>query len=95
MCRSNDIIQLSLDERIEIIRFLKDKTAGCIPLVASGHVSDSYRKHIKEIKTIAATGVEAVVIITNIVAQKRDSNETWITNVELILERPPHDIQVV
>ena len=39
-CQSSEMFFLSLEERVELARFIKEKAAGRVPVVASGHISD-------------------------------------------------------
>ncbi|WP_168118924.1 dihydrodipicolinate synthase family protein [Paenibacillus sp. HB172176] len=89
MCRSSDMFQLTRDERIDVVRFVQEKTAGRVSVVASGHVSDSFEEQLKDIEAISEIGVDAVVLITNILAQAEDGEDVWKRNVETILERFP------
>ena len=40
-CQSSEIFFLSLEERIEVAKFVVERAAGRVPVVASGHISDS------------------------------------------------------
>nr|WP_275900650.1 dihydrodipicolinate synthase family protein [Paenibacillus periandrae] len=89
VCQSSDMVQLSLAERVEVARFVKEKAAGRVPVVASGHVSESFQQQLEEIKQISATGVDAFVLVTNRLAQEHEDDEVWKANAEKILAQFP------
>ncbi len=62
-CQSSEIFFLSLRERVEIASFVKRHAH--VPVIASGHVSEAFSQQLEELKAIAATGVDAVILITN------------------------------
>lgn len=91
VCQSSEMFSLSLDERIKIAVKVKEYAAGRVPVVASGHISDSIEGQIQELKKMAATGVDAVVLITNRMASSVESDDVWIANTARILDGLPAD----
>jgi 4-hydroxy-tetrahydrodipicolinate synthase len=89
VCRSSDMLQMSLDERIAVARFVKEKAAGRVPVVASGHISESFKQQLKEIELISATGIDAFVLNTNLLAQEHEDEQVWKRNAEKILSHLP------
>ena len=55
---------LSLEERVEITRFVVEKAAGRVAVVSSGHISDSLEDQAKELNEIAKAGPDAVIMLT-------------------------------
>ena len=49
VCQSSEMFFLSLDERIKLAKTVVEAAEGKIPVVASGHCSDSLDEQIKEI----------------------------------------------
>ena len=64
-CQSSEMFFLSLEERVKIASFVKERAAGRVPVVASGHISESLEDQAEELNAIAKTGVDAVIMITN------------------------------
>ena len=89
VCLSSEMYKLSLRERVELARFTVEKADGRVPVVASGHVSDSIPDQLEEIGAIAAAGVDAVVLVTNRLAGQEEDDEVWKRNCQLILDRYP------
>lgn len=62
-CQSSEIFFLSQKERVDIARFVKQHAH--VPVIASGHVSSAFSAQLEELKAVAATGVDALILITN------------------------------
>jgi 4-hydroxy-tetrahydrodipicolinate synthase len=43
VCQSSEMFQLSLEERVGIARFTKEKVNGRVPVIASGHIQTLLR----------------------------------------------------
>ena len=93
VCQSSEMFKLSLEERIGITAKVKEFASGRVPLIASGHISDSVEEQIQELKLVAETGVDAVIMITNRMAAEEESDEVWISNTQKILDALPSNIQ--
>ena len=61
-------------------------------VVASGHVSDSPDDQVRELNRIAATGVDAVILITNRMDIANTSDEAWIRDTQNLLDHLPADV---
>ena len=94
VCQSTEMFCLTLEERVGYARFVKEKAAGRVPVIASGHISDSFEDQAEELKAIAATGVDAVILITNRLARQDESDEVWMANLERLLAALPEDIKL-
>lgn len=87
VCQSSEMFYLSVEERVEIARFVV-KTAGSrVQVIASGHVSDSIDDQVNELQRIADTGVDAVVLVSNRLADVNDSDDLWKKNAESIINK--------
>jgi 4-hydroxy-tetrahydrodipicolinate synthase len=89
VCQSSEMFLLSLEERVELARFVKQETAGKIPVIASGHISDSETEQWREIERIAETGIDAFVLVSNRLAAEDESDDVWMRRAEAILRRFP------
>ncbi len=94
VCQSSEMFYLSLEERTEIADFVVKRAAGRVPVIASGHISDSMENQAKELCEIAKTGVDAVILITNRLAKEDESDEIWLSNLEKLLKLIPKDIKL-
>lgn len=91
-CQSSEMFFLTLEERMEIARFVKEKAGGRVPVIASGHVSDELGKQEEELNAVAGTGVDALILITNRLAGQDESDEIWFDNLKKLLAVLPEDI---
>lgn len=89
VCQSSEMFFLSLEERAQLAAFVKERTAGRIPVIASGHISDAIQDQIEEIKHISAVGVNAFVMVSNRLAAADESEDVWKRNAETILSQVP------
>ncbi|WP_243008927.1 dihydrodipicolinate synthase family protein [Clostridium sp. AM58-1XD] len=94
VCQSSEMFFLSLEERVKIAGFVKEKAKGRVPVIASGHISDSMEDQVEELKAVAATGVDAVILITNRLAKQEESDEVWISNLKELLGQLPEDVKL-
>ena len=92
VCQSSEMFFLSLEERVELARFVKEKAAGRVPVIASGHISDRFEDQVRELTLIGETGVDAVILITNRLAREDESDDVWKANLEKLLEKLPEDL---
>ncbi|WP_275983497.1 dihydrodipicolinate synthase family protein [Paenibacillus hamazuiensis] len=89
VCQSSEMFFLSLKERESIARFVVEKAAGRVPVIASGHISDGFEQQAEELRRMAATGVEAVVIVSNRLAGPDESDEIWLSRAQQLIEAVP------
>lgn len=94
VCQSSEMYYLTQQERISLAKFVVEKVNGRVPVVASGNFSKDIYAQAEEIKMMADTGVDAVVILTNGLADKDDKHDVWLKNAEIILNNIPKDIQL-
>lgn len=87
VCQSSEMFYLSLEERIKVAKCVVDAAKGRVPVIASGHVSDAFADQVLEINEMAKTGVEAVILITNRFAKEDESDEIWLENLKVLLEK--------
>jgi len=85
VCQSSEMFFLSLEERIKLAKAVIKYAGGRIPVIASGHISDSFEDQAKEVNMMAETGVDAVVLVTNRFASRDESDDVWKRNLEKFL----------
>ncbi|GAA4878077.1 dihydrodipicolinate synthase family protein [Paenibacillus vulneris] len=89
VCQSSEMFFLSLEERVQVARFVKQRAAGRVPVIASGHVSERFEDQVEELKRMADTGVDAVVLVSNRLAAPEESDELWVQRTRKLLDRIP------
>ncbi|MER0236701.1 dihydrodipicolinate synthase family protein [Fulvimarina sp. MAC8] len=93
VCQSSEMQVLSLDERVSLARFSVEHVKGRVPVVASGHISDAPEDQKTEMKAIAATGVDAVVFVTNRLAEPNAPDGTLVSRLEALIAALPGDMR--
>lgn len=88
-CQSSEMFYLSKEERAAVAKFVVEQAAGRVGVVASGHISDSIEDQIAELKDTAASGCDAVVLVSNRLAKEDESEEVWKANAMKIMEALP------
>lgn len=99
VCQSSEIFYLSLEERVKINSIVYDEAQKIaaeggrrMTIVSSGHISDTLEEQAKELNAVAASGTDAIILITNRLAAENESDDIWIANAEKLLARLPEDI---
>lgn len=92
VCQSSEMQFLSLDERVALAAFVKKATAGRVPVIASGHISESLEDQLAELTAIAATGVDGMVLVTNRLDAKREGGTKFIDDLTWLLDRLPKEL---
>ena len=92
VCQSSEMFCLSREERVSIARFVAESADKRAAVIASGHISDSLDDQAEELNAIAETGADAVILLTNRLAEESQSDEIWLENLKYLLERLPKDI---
>ena len=94
VCQSSEMFFLSLEERVGVARYCVEKAAGRVPVIASGHISDAFEDQVRELEQIGATGVDAVILITNRLAGPEESDAVWLQNLDRLLAALPEDMKL-
>ncbi len=89
ICQSSEMFFLSKQERAAVAKFVVEKAAGRVGVVASGHISDDIYDQIEELKDTAASGCDAVVLVSNRLAKQDESEDIWKANAIKIMEAIP------
>jgi len=92
VCQSSEMQALSFDERRALARFTMEKVAGRVPVIASGHVSDTPEDQKAELLAMVGAGVDGVVLVTNRMAGPNDDGATWRARLGALLAALPADV---
>jgi len=92
VCQSSEMQFLSLEERVELARRTVEMAKGRVPVIASGHVAESLDDQRAELRAIAATGVDGLVLVTNRLDPARTGAEAFRANLDSILSALPSDL---
>lgn len=89
-CQSSEIFYLSLRERAELVRFVKDHAH--VPVIASGHVSAAPSAQLEELRLMADAGADALILITNRLCPAGMPAESILPRVRQIMDAVPADL---
>lgn len=92
VCQSSEMQFLSLEERVALSKFVVDYTNGRIPVISSGHISSDMEDQITELRAIAETGVDAVVLVTNRIDPQNAGTTVFLSNLNTLMEALPSDM---
>ena len=85
---------LGLDERVALARFVTRQAAGRVPVIASGHVSETREDQLTELTAIAATGVDGLVLVTNRFDPKGQGGAVFMDNLRYLLDALPAELSL-
>jgi 4-hydroxy-tetrahydrodipicolinate synthase len=86
---SSEMYDLSADEQLVLAERVRTRAAGRVPVIAAATASGDWRAQADRVAEVAATGVDAVVLISSLVAPPDAADSTWIDTVERILDAVP------
>lgn len=89
VCQSSEMDFLSLDERIEITRFVVEQANGRVGVITSGHSADTTSEQIQELIVINKVGADAIILITNKIAKEDENDEIFKDNLLKIVNALP------
>lgn len=92
VCQSSEMFFLSGKESVAITEFVVSRSAKRVPVISSGHVSDSLAEQAEELINIANAGADAVILLTNRLAKENESDEIWLQNLKILLDKLPKDL---
>lgn len=92
VCQSSEMFLLTLEERVSLARFTVEHVAGRVPVVASGHISETKDAQRREMRDIADTGVDAVVFVTNRFAARGEPSGTLMARMQEVMMVLPGDL---
>lgn len=85
VCLSSEMYQLNEQERLELARYIVQRGAGRVPVIASAVAGANAADQIRAVRDMAATGVTAVVLLPCLIANEYESDAVWRTRVEEIV----------
>lgn len=86
-CLSSEMYQLTETERLQVTTQVVKYSGERVPVVATGTFSRSVAENVTFIKKIYDTGVQAVILITSMLAEPDESEDILRERLEQILEQ--------
>ena len=100
-CQSSEIMFLSFDERVKLTRTViakakelakADTSREPMMIVASGHISDSFKEQVKELQAICTEKPDALILISNRMDIENTTEDKWIEDTARLISELPDDI---
>lgn len=84
-CQSSEMFELSPDERLRLVAHVVKTAAGRVPVVATGNFGNGIEEQAHFIKKIDNLGVQAVILLTNQLAEQGAPESVLEANVRQLL----------
>jgi 4-hydroxy-tetrahydrodipicolinate synthase len=84
--QSGEMFALSDDERLALARRVVERSAGRVPIAASGTFGGPIEQQAEFVRRMADTGVHVVTVIASEMAEQHEDDTVWRANVERLLE---------
>lgn len=88
-CLSSEMFELSEAERLQVTKHVVDVVAGQVPIVATGTFEGTIQQQADFTNKIYGTGIEAVILISGLLAKENDSDAIFVDNVHQLLNLTP------
>lgn len=88
-CLSSEMFELSEAERLQLTKHVVDVVAGQVPIVATGTFEGTIQQQADFTNKIYGTGIEAVILISGLLAKENDSDSVFVDNVHQLLNLTP------
>lgn len=88
-CLSSEMFELSEAERLQVTKHVVDVVAGQVPIVATGTFEGTIQQQADFTNKIYGTGIEAVILISGLLAKENDSDAVFVDNVHQLLKLTP------
>lgn len=88
-CLSSEMFELSDAERIQLTKHVVDIVDGQVPIVATGTFEGTIAEQADFSKKIYGTGIDAVILISGLLAKENDSDAVFESNVHQFLDLTP------
>lgn len=89
ICQSSEIFFLSFEERLELLKFIMSHKPDGVSIVASGHTADDLDRQVYEANHFIDCGIDAYVFIANRFADKNQSDDVLLENMEYVASKLP------
>lgn len=92
VCQSSEMQRLTLDERVALSKRVVELAGSKLPVISSGHISTDLDEQIAELKAVADTGVDALVLVTNRLDPDNKGTDAFRAHLDALLAALPSDM---
>ncbi len=87
VCGSSEMFHLDDGERLDVARRVVSRSGGSVPVVATGTFGGPVEDQAAFVRRMADTGVDAVVVIVCLLAERNEDEDVLKRNMERLLEQ--------
>ncbi|NIJ55935.1 dihydrodipicolinate synthase family protein [Dyadobacter arcticus] len=84
-CLSSEMFELTESERLQVTKTVVDQVAGRVPVVATGTFGGAIPEQARFAKRIYQTGIDAVIIITGLIADENEHDEIFVSRIKELI----------
>jgi len=88
-CLSSEMFELTEEERVAVTRHVVKAAGGAVPVVATATFGGTVQRQADFVKRMYDTGIEAAIVITNMLAGELESDAVFDERVQQLLEATP------
>src|SRR5690606_20220606 len=88
-CQSSEMFDLTAEERLAVTKHVVTVAGGAVPVVATTTFGGEVNEQADFVKRMYDTGIEAAIIITNMLAGELEADDVFDERVHLLLEHTP------
>jgi 4-hydroxy-tetrahydrodipicolinate synthase len=88
-CLSSEMYDLSEAEKLAVISHVVKLAAGRVPVVATGNFGETISQQAIFVRKVHETGVNAVIIISSLIATQVESDEVFEQRVKELMDLTP------
>lgn len=92
VCQSSEMQRLTLDERVALSKRVVELAGSKLPVISSGHISTDLDDQIAELRAVADTGVDALVLVTNRLDPDNKGPEAFRAHFDALMAALPFDL---
>ncbi len=89
VCQSSEMFFLTVQEKLDIARTVRDAAGGRVRVIASGHTADSLDEQKRDIEKMAALSLDAIVLVSNRFAAENEGEDVFRANAESVFRAFP------
>src|SRR5690606_37320128 len=88
-CQSSEMFDLTAAERLAVTKHVVQVAGGAVPVVATTTFGGKIEEQADFVKRMYDTGIEAAIIITNMLAGELEADELFEERVHLLFDHTP------
>ena len=89
-CLSSEMFELSEQERLKVVKHVVNVTGGAVRVVAAGTFGGEISSQADFVKKIYETGVDAVIVLANMLANQGEPDEVFNDHMFKLLDLTDH-----